>query len=224
MPDLDFVVESAEPLPHSVSPHLIFKIGVANKLVEEQIQNVLLQCQIRIETVKRQYSDEEKANLFELYGEPERWGDTLTSLLWTHASATVRPFSESTTIELPVPCTFDFNVAATKYFNGLDEGHIPVCLLFSGTVFYRDESGGLQIAQISWEKEASFHLPVSVWKLMMDHYYPNSAWLNIRRDVFEKLQDYKARNAVSSWEQAFETLLKDRTPALANGRAPGANN
>ena len=217
MPDLDFRVESAEPLTYSVSPHLVFKVLVTNNDAVQQIQNVLLQCQIRIETVKRQYSDEEKANLFELYGEPERWGDTLTSMLWTHASTTVRPFSENTTIDLPVPCTFDFNVAATKYFDGLDDGEIPINLLFSGTVFYRDDGGDLQIAQISWEKEASFRLPVSAWKKMMDHYYPNSAWLNIRKDVFEKLQDYKVRNVIPNWEQAFESLLRDQTPALRNG-------
>jgi len=207
MPDLSFEVTGAEPLPYTVSPQLVFKVLVTNADAEEQIQSVMLRCQIQIETVRRQYKAEEQAKLFELYGEPERWGQTLKTLLWTHANVAVQPFAGSTTVELPIPCTFDFNVATTKFFNGLSDGDIPLCLLFSGTVFYHDHAGALQISQISWEKEANYRLPVSIWKEMMNHYYPNSAWLNIRRDVFGKLQDYKMRNALPSWEQALEKLL-----------------
>jgi hypothetical protein len=42
---------------------------------------------------------------------------------------------------------------------------------------------------------------------MMDHYYPNSAWLCLRRDVFEQLQHYKTQRGIPSWEQTFEKLL-----------------
>lgn len=217
MPDLDFRAESVEQLPFAVSPHLVFKIAITNADEEEKIQSVMLRCQIQIETVRRQYADREKAKLFELYGEPERWGQTLKTLLWTHANVVVQPFMGSSIVDLPVPCTFDFNVAATKFFDGLDDGEIPLSLLFSGTVFYHDETGSLQVSQISWEKEANFRLPVSVWKEMMDHYYPNSAWLNIRKDVFEKLQEYKMRNSIPSWEQAFEKLLPEGEAEIKKG-------
>ncbi|MGH9945595.1 MAG: DUF6084 family protein [Pyrinomonadaceae bacterium] len=211
MPDLDFKVESVELLSYAVSPHLAFKISVSNSDTEERIENVMLRCQIQIETVRRQYNDSEKEKLFELYGEPARWGQTLKTLLWTHANVAVPPFTDTTSIDLPVPCTFDFNVATTKFFDGLDEGEIPLCFLFSGTVFYRDEENALQVAQISWEKESNFRLPVSVWKTMMDHYYPNSAWLNIRKDVFEQLQEYRVRQGLTNWETVFEKLLPDES-------------
>ena len=42
---------------------------------------------------------------------------------------------------------------------------------------------------------------------MMEHYYPNSNWLNLRRDVFEKLQNYKTENFIPTWEQTIEKLL-----------------
>jgi hypothetical protein len=214
MPDLDYQVEGAEAVPFSVSPLLNLKVRLTNKDENEKIQSVLLRCQIQIEVARRQYSPGEQAKMFELFGEPERWGQTLRTMLWTHANAVVPPFTGSTLVDLPVPCTFDFNVATTKFFNGLTGGDIPLCLLFSGTVFYSDDDGMLQVAQISWEKEANYRLPVSVWKSMMDHYYPNSAWLNIRLDVFEKMQEYKMRRAIPSWEQAFESLL----PAEGPGR------
>jgi hypothetical protein len=207
MPDLDYLVEGAEAVPFSVSPLLNLKVRLTNRDQTEKIQSVLLRCQIQIEVARRQYSPGEQAKMFELFGEPERWGQTLRTMLWTHANAVVPPFTGSALVDLPVPCTFDFNVATTKFFNGLAGGEIPLCLLFSGTVFYSDDEGLLQVSQISWEKEANYRLPVSVWKSMMDHYYPNSAWLNIRLDVFEKMQEYKMRRAIPSWEQAFESLL-----------------
>jgi hypothetical protein len=79
--------------------------------------------------------------------------------------------------------------------------------MFSGTVFYAGEDGALQVSPISWEQEATFKLPQTVWREMMDSYYPNSAWLNLRRDVFERLFQYKTQNGIPTWEQALEKVL-----------------
>ena len=103
-----------------------------------------------------------------------------------------------------VPCSYDFNVAATKYFAGLEEGEIPLSLLFSGSLFYEDQDARLQVAPISWTKEATFRLPVATWRELMDAYYPNIAWLQLRRDVFERLYRFKMENAIPTWEQALE--------------------
>jgi hypothetical protein len=121
----------------------------------------------------------------------------------------VPQFKESTVVDLPVPCTFDFNVAATKYFAALAEGDVPLNLMFSGTIFYEAVAEGLQVEQISWDRETKFRLPVRVWKEMMDVYYPNSAWLCLQRDVFEKLAQYKKDRGIPTWEQALERLLND---------------
>lgn len=206
-PPLDFVVEGVEPLTHAAAPTLAFRLRVACGDALQEIQNVILQCQIQIECTRRRYSSDEQERLVDLFGAPSRWGDTLRGMLWTHASAIVPPFTGAADVQLNVPCTFDFNVAATKYFHGLEEGEVPLILLFSGTVFYRDAEDNLQTGRISWEKEARYRLPVEVWKQMMDHYYPNSAWLCFRRDVFDQLCEYKMRHAMPTWEQAFEQLL-----------------
>ena len=186
MPDLSFSVDGAEAVSFAAAPLVSFKLRIRNANVSEQIQSILLRCQIQMETTKRRYSPKEQAQLFELFGEPERWGHTLRSMLWTHTSATVSPFQGETTVDMPVPCSFDFNIAATKYFAGLDDGVVPLNLMFSGTIFFETDDAGLQVEQISWDKEAPFKLPVSTWRDMMDHYYPNSAWLCLRRDVFER--------------------------------------
>jgi Family of unknown function (DUF6084) len=207
MPDLAISVESAEPVPFAATPILAFKLRVSNRYPAEAIHTVVLRCQIQIEVTRRKYSTPEQERLRDLFGEPERWGQTLRNLLWTNASVIVPQFAGVTTVDLQVPCTFDFSVATTKYFNGLTDGDIPVCLMFSGTVFYADPDGGLQVAPISWDKETKFRLPVRAWKDMMDVYYPNSAWLCLRRDVFEELHRFKVERGIPTWEQAFEMML-----------------
>ncbi|HTD55177.1 MAG TPA: DUF6084 family protein [Silvibacterium sp.] len=208
MPELSFSVEGAESVPYAIAPTLGFKLRVANANPAETIHTVALRCQIQIDVTRRRYTADEQARMRDLFGEPERWSRTLRGFLWTHASVIVPAFQGSTLIELPVPCTFDFNVAATKYFEGLDDGEIPLQFLFSGTVFYTDESESLQIAPISWEQEAKFRLAVKTWREMMDAYYPNAVWLNLRRDVFDRLNAYKTQRGIPTWEQALECMLR----------------
>jgi hypothetical protein len=207
MPDLNFVVESAESVPFAAAPALSLKLHVSNTQPDETIHTIALRAQIQIEATRRRYSDAEKAKLLDLFGEPDRWSRTLRSMLWTHSSVVITAFSGGTTADLQIPCTFDFNVAATKYFHGVSDGEIPLNLLFSGTVFYALPDGTLQVAPIPWNKEARFRLPVQVWRTMMDEYYPNSAWLAIHRDVFERLYEFKVRNGIPSWEEALDRLL-----------------
>jgi hypothetical protein len=94
--------------------------------------------------------------------------------------------------------------------------------LFSGTVFQEVVGGGVQVAQVPWDREAAFRLPVRVWKEMMDRYYPNSAWLCLRQDVFDRLFRYKNRQGLPTWEQVMESLLALGAPAeVPTGDASG---
>jgi hypothetical protein len=207
MPDLRLTIESVEVAKYAAVPLLVFKVGISNEPQEEIIHTVALRAQIQIEAARRKYDVEEQDRLRDLFGEPNRWGQTLRTMLWTHASVVVPRFSGKVLVDVPVPCTFDFNVAATKYFHGLTGGDLPLCFQFSGTVFYQSEDGTLQVAPISWDKEAKYRLPVQVWKDLMNLYYPNSAWLALHRDTFEKLYQYKVREGIPTWEEALERAL-----------------
>jgi hypothetical protein len=207
MPNLSFQIEGVEVVPHAASPMLAFKLRLTNSDSGEIIHTVALRCQIQLEVTRRKYSRDDQARLRDLFDEPSRWGQTLKNLLWTHASIVVPSFQGATLADVPVPCTFDFNVAATKYFHGLTDGDVPICLQFSGTVFYAAPEGGLQVAPISWDKEARFKLPVKVWRDMMESYYPNSAWLCLHKDAFERLYQYKVKHGIPSWEEVVESIL-----------------
>jgi hypothetical protein len=207
MPDLSFQIEKAEPQRFTVAPTLLFKLRITNAVANETIHSVALRSQIQLEVTRRQYSAGDQKQLRDLFGEADRWNQTLKSMLWTHASVVAPAFQDTAVVDLPVPCTFDFNVAATKYFHGLADGDVPLAFLFSGTVFYADGDGALQVFPIPWDKEARFRLPVKSWREMMDIYYPNSAWLCLRRDVFERLYQYKVEHGIPTWERALERML-----------------
>jgi len=207
VPNLDFRVEGAEVPEYAAVPSLLFKLRIEN-LEEEPIRSVALNTQIRIAATQRHYEAAEQERLLELFGEPHRWKDTLRSLLWTHTVLQVPRFSGSTVVDMPVTCTYDLEVVATKYFFALENGEVPLEFLFSGTVFYVAEGGRLQTARISWEKEAEFRLPVQLWKEMMERYFPNSAWIRLHRDAFDKLYEYKIRMGLPTWEATVEALLR----------------
>ncbi|HEY7328933.1 MAG TPA: DUF6084 family protein [Gemmataceae bacterium] len=214
MPDLNFQVESVGTQRFAASPHLLFQLHITESVAAGEqpasIQSVLLRCQIRIEPARRRYTATEKDQLLDLFGTPDRWGQTLRPLLWTQVSVIVPQFFGNKTIDLPVPCSYDFSLAATKYFDAVEEGAIPLCFLFSGTVFYKGSDAALQVAQISWDKEASFRLSVATWREIMELYYPNCAWLCLRKDVFDALNQYRKQHGLPTWEQTLERLL----PAL----------
>jgi len=205
VPDLRFQVEDVVPTPNAASPQLSFKLRITNA-EPEPVHSIALRAQVQVEPVRRRYSPEEQQKLKTLFGEPEQWSKSLLPLLWANVNVNVGAFTGSTLIDLPVPCTFDFNVAITKYIYGLEGGELPTSLLFSGTVFHAGQMA-LQIAQIPWDREASYRVPVRVWKEMMDLYYPNGAWIQLRRDVFERLYEFKSQNGIPTWEQTVERIL-----------------
>jgi hypothetical protein len=214
MPDLKLSVEGAEVVQFAAVPSLTFKVRITNEPSDEIIHTVALRAQIQIEVTRRKYNANEQARLQDLFGEPDRWAQTLRNLLWTHVSVVIPRFTGSVLADISVPCTFDFNIAATKYFHGVTSGDLPLCFQFSGTVFYEGQEGTLQVAPISWDKEAKYRLPVKVWKDLMDIYYPNSAWLALRRDTFEKLYQFKVREGIPTWEEAMDRALNSLTETV----------
>ncbi len=208
MPDLSFEVVGAEVPPFAAVPTLVFKLHIVNADTQERISSVALRCQIQLAVTRRRYSPKEQARLLEVFGEPKRWGETLRSLLWTTVSTVVPQFSGSITVDLAVPCTYDFEVVSTKYFDALEDADIPLTFLFSGTIFYEGEEGYVQVGQISWSKDASYRLPVATWRAMIERYYPNSAWIRLHKDVFDRLYHYKAIHGLPTWEEVIERLLQ----------------
>jgi hypothetical protein len=205
MPDLNFTVTGAEPQRYAAEPVMLFQLRITDSTAMP-VHAAVLRCQVRIEPARRRYAPIEQERLLDLFGTPDRWGQTLRPMPWTHVGLTLPAFTGSVEVDLPVPCSSDFAFAATKYFSALHAGDLPLCFLFSGTVFY-EADGALQFAQVPWDKEASFRLPATTWQGLMDAYYPNGRWLHLRRDVFDKLAQFRRRAGLPTWEHALERLL-----------------
>ena len=159
--DLAFTIVDVIAEPYSVTPRLTARIGIASG-DDVPIQAIALRCQIRIEPLRRPYSDEEAEGLVDLFGPRERWVNTQRTFLWQHSTAMVQGFTGVTEISMPLECTYDFEVAASKYLHALRDGAVPLLFLFSGTVFVPGERG-FSVRQVSWECEAQHEMPVAVW-------------------------------------------------------------
>jgi hypothetical protein len=212
MPDLSFAIDGVEPQRFAAEPTLLFKLRIAERAGAESqpVHSIVLHCQVRIEPARRRYADAERDRLLDLFGTPERWGQTLRPFPWTHVSMAVPPFTGDTTIDLPVPCSYDFSLAATKYFDALLGGEIPLSFLFSGTVFFEAEQGGVHVSRIPWNKDVDYRLPAQTWRRLMDAYYPNTAWLRLPKEVVESLARFKSREGLPTIERALERLLASR--------------
>jgi Family of unknown function (DUF6084) len=204
-PDLSFNVEDAGAADHAAVPTMRFalRIEAGGCLV----RSILLQTQIQIAARRRRHEEQEEERLFELFGGRAHWGRSLRTLLWTRHTQVVPQFTGSTTVDLLVPCTYDFDVVASRYLLALDGGDLPLELLFSGTVFYAGENGMLQTAQLPSDREAEYSLPVTAWRDTMDRYFADTTWVRLRKGTFERLHAYRSRGALPSWEHAIDELL-----------------
>jgi hypothetical protein len=206
-PELSFSVEDGGVLEHTAVPALRFAVRID---ADGDVRSLSLAVQLRIAATQRTYSGDEEEGLRELFGAPEQWGRSLRSLHWTNVSLQVPAFSGSTVVELPVECTYDLEVTAAKYLSAIRDGEIPLEFLFGGSAFYPGADGRLQVSPISWDAEAGYRLPASVWREMMDRHFPGSAWLRLRRESFDRLRAYRARHSHLSWEETVDALLEER--------------
>jgi hypothetical protein len=118
----------------------------------------------------------------------------------------VPAFTGITEIDLPVACTYDLEVAAAKYLQALDNGGVPLLFLFSGTVFAKADNG-FHIEQVPWEKESASRLPLTVWRDLMNAYFPGYTWVRLRRESLDALQRFKAERALLTWDDVVGALL-----------------
>jgi hypothetical protein len=206
IPDLTFAVRGAARLEHAAAPTLAFTLGV-EETAGAPIRSVLLDVQLQIAARRRRHAPSTHARLFEVFGPEAGWGSTLRTLLWTRTTLVVPPFTGATTVQLPVPCSYDMEVLASKYLDALDDGEVPLEFLFSGALFYTGPDGRLQTARISWEAEAEYRLPVAVWKETMERHFPGSAWLRVDKATFDRLCTYRSTRALPTWADVFGELL-----------------
>jgi hypothetical protein len=218
VPELSFSCTGAVPEPYSASPSLQLTLRI-DEATGVRMHTIGLRCQIRIEPHKRRYDGHEAARLIELFGDTSRWGETLKPMQLAMISVMVPGFTDSIEVPVSVPLTADIEVATAKYFHGIDDGDIPLLLLFSGTCFYQGTAknhgdgayqgeAGLQVELVPWHLEVSHKLPVTVWRALMAQHFPNQTWLRLRTETLTALQRYRTDRGLINWDDTLEELLK----------------
>jgi uncharacterized protein DUF6084 len=207
MADLAFGCTSASAERHAATPALSFALTITENS-GARVHAIALRCQIRIEPHRRRYTGAEAARLRDLFGDTSRWADTMKPIQLAMVSTMVPAFTGQTDVSLQVPCTYDLEVASARYLHGLDDGTIPLLLLFSGTVFV-EQGEGYRVELIPWSCEATYRMPVSVWHEVVDLHFPGCAWLRCGRETLDALSDFKSRRALPTWDATLTALLKE---------------
>ncbi len=213
VPAPEFAVISAAHLPFAAAPTMVFSAS-ASEPGGHEIQSIALSVQVTIDPASRGYDGEARERLSELFGPPATWTPSTHGIAWARLSAVVAGFAGSTSFALEIPCTYDLEVAAAKYFYAIADGAVPLSFHFSGTVFYREPGGALQIAPVPWSRTAKFRMPIAAWRRMMAEHYPGGGWIRLSDETLARLNRRRAARGLPSFDACLEELLEvGRGPA-----------
>jgi hypothetical protein len=190
----------------TAAPGITFRLRI-EECSGVRVHAAVFRCQTRIEPRRRRYTSDEQRRLYELFGDVSQWDRTLQSVTWAHSALVVPSFDRQIEMDLPVACTYDLEVASAKYLHAIHDGNVPLVFLFSGTVFNLT-GAGFSAQPVPWDLEASFEMPAIVWRSAMDQFFPGGGWLRLRRDTIDRLQAFRGRHAVVTWDEAIDLLLQ----------------
>ena len=208
LPEPEFAVIGVRAVRYAAAPALTLDLQVSEPS-GRPVYMIALTIQLMIEPARRSYDEATRARLVELFGAPERWAVTTRSLVWAQLDVLVPAFTGTTTVTVPVACSYDLELAASKYLYSLPDGEAPLALHFNGTIYYPGDDGGLQMVLVPWNKSIDFRMPVSVWRETIEHYYPNTGWVALRSQTLEALQREKLDRGLATLDACMEALLKE---------------
>jgi hypothetical protein len=203
--ELAFDCTGARPDKFALAPSMTLSLKIA-ETTGQRIDAIALRCQIRIEPARRRYTAAEAERLNDLFGDTQRWADTLKPMQLTTVSTMVPGFTGSIDVDLPIQLSYDLEIGSTRYFAGLDAGEVPLLLLFSGTVF-GSADGKLSVQQVPWSKEAHYRLSLSTWREAIDAHFPDTAWIKVNLSTLDELIRFKNRRALPTWDATLSALL-----------------
>jgi hypothetical protein len=205
-PEPEFAVTGAAHVPFAATPTMLFT-AIATEPGGHEIQSIAVTVQVMIDPAKRGYDPETRERLSELFGPPASWAPSTSGLSWARVSAAVPGFTGSTTFAIEVPCTYDLEVAAAKYFYAVQDGEVPLSFHFNGNVFYHAPGGRLQVLPVSWTSTAQYKLPVATWRAMIAEHYPGGGWVRIDDSTLAALNDRRSARGLPSFDACITELL-----------------
>ena len=209
-PALELEVLGAEAALHVAAPALHFRLR-AKETAGRDVYMVALSTQVHIDPGLRSHDAGTRERLVDLFGAPERWAATTSSIVWARVETLLPSFTGEAEFTLVVPCTYDLEVTFARYLDALPDGEVPLSFHFSGRIFYRGEDGRLQIVLTPWTS-AVHRMPVTVWRSMIDYHFPGSGFVRLQEDTLRALGRHRARHGIATFDGAIADLLGRAEP------------
>ena len=206
-PEPAFTITGAAHIAFAAAPTMLFSASASDPS-GHRIQSIALTVQVMIDPAKRGYDPDTRARLAELFGPPASWAPATSGLAWARVSAAVPGFTGATPFGIEIPCTYDLEVAAAKYFYAVRDGEIPLSFHFNGTVFFYDTDGRLQVVPVPWSCTAQYKFPVATWRAMIAEHYPGGGWIRVDGPTLDKLNDRRGRHGLPSFDACIAELLE----------------
>lgn len=208
VPEPEFAVLGARPVRHAAAPMMALDLQITEP-EGRHLYMIGLAIQLMLEPARRRYDRATHERLKGLFGAPERWAVTTQSMLWAQLDVVVPAFTGSTTVAVPVPCSYDLELAAAKYLYSLPDGEAPLALHFSGVVYYPDERGSLRMVLVPWSCSIDFRLPVAVWRETVEHYYPTNGWAALQTHTLDELECERVARGLPTFDACVAQLLQE---------------
>lgn len=202
----EFAVLGVRALRHAANPTLMLDLQISER-GGRQVYMIGLSIQLMIEPARRDYDEPTRERLTGLFGEPERWAVTTHSLVWAKLDVVVPAFRGSTTVSVPLACSYDLEVAAAKYLYSLPGGEVPMAAHFNGMVYYPNEAGGLQVVLVPWSCSVDYRMPVAIWRETVEHYYPNTGWVAMRSETLSALERERVVRGLPTYDACVKQML-----------------
>ena len=203
--DVDFACTDVLADRYAAGPTVLLRMR-AEERTGVRVHALALRCQVRVEPLRRRYDDREAARVVDLFGERARWGRTMQALQLGFVAQVLPGFTGGCDFDLRLPVSYDVDVAAHKLLAALEQGDVPLLLLFSGQVF-TGRPGSIAVEPVPWHKEANARLPVAAWREAMDAHFPGQAWLRVSRRTWDRLAEYRSARGLVSWDEALDRLM-----------------
>lgn len=184
------------------------RLRVRLRAAGEPVDALALRVRVQIEPWRRRYTDAERELLADL--------SATTALQWGEAAVMLGRFENETEFEVPLLCTYDLQVAASKYFTALEGGAVPVRLFFNGTIF-RGAPNGFTVEMLPWDLECAGEIPVATWQQAMDACFSGQGWIRIDRDAFDALRRYRASHNFPDWTATIQSLVPCQSKSIEGG-------
>jgi hypothetical protein len=207
VPEPEFEITGAAHIAFAAAPTMLFSASVSDRSGYE-IQSIALTVQVMIDPAKRGYDPETRARLAELFGPPASWAPSTSGLAWARVSTAVPGFTGMTPFGIEVPCTYDLEVAATKYFYAVRDRSVPLSFHFNGNVFFRGRGDRLQVVPVPWSATAQYRMPVARWRAMIAEHYPGGGWIRVDDETLDALNDRRGERGLATFDACIAELLE----------------